>query len=57
MDALPATGGSYEWGHETHIGYLHFKQQSDKIHTLLKSKNYNYLKKFGETSVYENAEG
>ena len=42
---------------ETHIGYLHFKQQSDKIHTLLKSKNYNYLKKFGETAVYENAEG
>ncbi len=42
---------------ETHIGYLHFKQQSDKIHTLLKSKNYNYLKKFGETDVYENAEG
>ena len=42
---------------ETHIGYLHFKQQSDKIHTLLKSKNYNYLKKFGETTVYENAEG
>ena len=42
---------------ETHIGYLHFKQQSDKIHTLLKSKNYNYLKKFGETSVYENVEG
>jgi FkbM family methyltransferase len=42
---------------ETHIGNLHFKQQSDKIHTLLKSKNYNYLKKFGETAVYENAEG
>ncbi len=42
---------------ETHIGYLHFKQQSDKIHTLLKSKNYNYLKKFGETTVYENVEG
>jgi FkbM family methyltransferase len=42
---------------ETHIGYLHFKQQSDKIHNLLKSKNYNYLKKFGETTVYENAEG
>ena len=42
---------------ETHIGYLHFKQQSDKIHTLLKSKNYNYLKNFGETAVYENAEG
>jgi len=42
---------------ETHIGYLHFKQQSDKIHNLLKSKNYNYLKKFGETTVYENVEG
>ena len=42
---------------ETHIGYLHFKQQSDKIHTLLKSKNYNYLKNFGETAVFENAEG
>ena len=42
---------------ETHIFNLDFKQESDKIHILLKSKNYNYLKNFGETSVYENAEG
>ena len=42
---------------ETHIFNLDFKQESDKIHILLKSKNYNYLKHFGETSVYENAEG
>ena len=49
---------------ETHNGrhtdqllYSFFQQQSDKIHTLLKSKNYNYLKNFGETAVYENAEG
>ena len=49
---------------ETHNGrhtdqllYLYFKQESDKIHTLLKSKNYNYLKNFGETAVFENAEG
>ena len=42
---------------ETHIFNLYFKQKSDKIHTLLKSKNYNYLKNFGETAVYENAEG
>ena len=42
---------------ETHRLFLHFKQESDKIHTLLKSKNYNYLKNFGETAVFENAEG
>ena len=42
---------------ETHIFNLDFKQESDKIHILLKSKNYNYLKNFGETSVYENEEG
>ena len=42
---------------ETHIFNSDFKKESDKIHTLLKSKNYNYLKHFGETSVYENAEG
>ena len=42
---------------ETHIFNLDFKQESDKIHILLKSKNYKYLKNFGETSVYENAEG
>ena len=41
---------------ETHIFNLDFKQESDKIHILLKSKNYNYLKHFGETSVYENTE-
>jgi len=41
---------------ETHIFNSDFKKESDKIHTLLKSKNYNYLKHFGETSVYENTE-
>ena len=42
---------------ETHRLHPYVKQESEKVDTLLKSKNYNYLTHFGETSVYENAEG
>ena len=39
---------------ETHQFNAYTKQETDKIHTLLKSKNYNYLKHLGETSIFEN---
>lgn len=40
---------------ETHQFNSYTKKETDKIHTLLKSKNYNYLKHLGETSIFENS--
>ena len=39
---------------ETHQFNAYTKQETDKIHTLLKSNNYDYLTHFGETSIFEN---
>lgn len=38
---------------ETHKFDSNSEEQSKKIHTLLKSKNYNYLKNLGETAIFE----
>ena len=39
---------------ETHKIDLHTKKYSKKIHQLLKSKNYKYIKNLGETAIFEN---
>jgi len=40
---------------EAHKFESYTKEQSERIHVLLRSKNYNYLKNLGETAIYENA--
>jgi len=41
---------------ETHQFNSYTKQETSKIHALLKSKNYNFLRYLGETSIYENTD-
>ncbi len=40
---------------ETHKFDIYTKKYSKKIHKLLKSKNYKYLKNLGETAIFENS--
>ena len=41
---------------ETHNFDSYFAEKQKKIHTLLESKKYKFIKQFGETSVFENTQ-